>query len=62
MKWKTVAAGRRNRGWHRWFAWHPVLIDDNWIWLETVERLTVYHTMNYHIMKFYRYREIEEED
>lgn len=24
--------------WHRWFAWHPVQIDDRWVWLEHVER------------------------
>ena len=23
---------------HRWFAWHPVVIDGQWVWLETVER------------------------
>jgi hypothetical protein len=24
--------------WHRWFAWHPVRIDRQVVWLETVER------------------------
>lgn len=24
--------------WHKWFAWHPVLIDNVTVWLETVER------------------------
>ena len=29
----------RNRGiWKRWFAWHPVLIDNVTVWLEIVER------------------------
>lgn len=25
-------------GWHKWFAWHPVSVNDKWVWLETVER------------------------
>lgn len=31
--------------WHKWFAWYPVLVEDEdtgarmWIWLETVERI-----------------------
>jgi hypothetical protein len=24
--------------WQRWFAWHPVIIDNVTVWLETVER------------------------
>lgn len=24
--------------WHRWFAWHPVNIDGDRVWLETVMR------------------------
>jgi hypothetical protein len=24
--------------WHRWFAWHPVIIDNVTVWLEVVER------------------------
>ena len=24
--------------WYRWFAWHPVRIGCQWVWLETVER------------------------
>lgn len=35
MRWRKRA---RPRGWHRWYAWHPVLAGDQWIWLETVER------------------------
>jgi hypothetical protein len=25
--------------WHRWFAWHPVVIGDHLVWLEPVERI-----------------------
>jgi hypothetical protein len=24
--------------WNRWFAWHPVEVGGDWIWLESVER------------------------
>lgn len=24
--------------WQRWFAWHPVIVDNVTVWLETVER------------------------
>jgi hypothetical protein len=24
--------------WQRWFAWHPVIINNVTVWLETVER------------------------
>jgi hypothetical protein len=24
--------------WHRWFAWYPVVVAGQWVWLETVER------------------------
>lgn len=25
-------------GWRRWFAWHPVRIGYDWVWLEWLER------------------------
>lgn len=33
----------RKWGWHRWFAWYPVIVKrsvqaDLWVWLEWVER------------------------
>jgi hypothetical protein len=29
----------KNRtSWQRWFAWHPVIIDNVTVWLEVVER------------------------
>lgn len=24
--------------WHKWFAWYPVKIEDEWIWRENIER------------------------
>lgn len=24
--------------WHRWFAWHPVKIEHEYVWLEVVHR------------------------
>ena len=34
MKW----AAFNNGGWQLWFAWHPVLVGDDWVWWEKVER------------------------
>ena len=28
--------------WHRWFAWHPVKIGHEWVWLTTVIRKRVW--------------------
>ena len=42
LKWRveTVAeAQEREWGWHKWFAWHPVIVKDGEkVWLEVVER------------------------
>lgn len=27
--------------WHRWFAWYPVTIGKDRVWLETVERICI---------------------
>lgn len=35
MRWRHQEPER----WHRWFAWYPVVIDGEWVWLESVERL-----------------------
>ena len=24
--------------WHRWFAWHPVTVENTFVWLSYVER------------------------
>jgi hypothetical protein len=42
------------REWHRWFAWHPVSIEDGRIvWLEVVER-RIWLNMMYSRMAEYR--------
>jgi hypothetical protein len=28
--------------WHKWYAWHPVFIDNMIVWLEPVERKIIY--------------------
>ncbi|ETT24268.1 hypothetical protein RR21198_4864 [Rhodococcus rhodochrous ATCC 21198] len=45
MKWPTLegldeARYKRlhERGWHRWFAWYPIVVGDHWYWLTTIER------------------------
>lgn len=34
MKWAALDRTR----WNRWFAWHPVKVGGQWVWLETIER------------------------
>jgi hypothetical protein len=47
MRWKVeTASERRNRleKWRRWYAWYPVRIDGERVWLEYVYRRTrAYH-------------------
>jgi len=48
MRWTTrehvrTEQAKRRSVWHRWFAWHPVLVSVGeefacWVWLETLER------------------------
>ena len=35
MRWR---ARPESRNWSRWFAWRPVRICDQWVWLEHVYR------------------------
>lgn len=39
MRWKS--RWDQQYKWHRYFAWFPVLIDGEYIWLEWVERKRV---------------------
>lgn len=34
-KWSRI---QREKEWHDWFAWYPVRIHDEMVWLETVQR------------------------
>lgn len=34
MRWRV----RNLCSWHYWFAWHPIKIDNEWVWLEQVLR------------------------
>jgi hypothetical protein len=49
MRWATrqhvlTSRAKQRSVWHRWFAWHPVIIGaeqeefDHWVWFETLER------------------------
>lgn len=47
MRWHSSKQGRfdasvarcvAKRQWHIWFAWHPIIISDEWVWWEFVER------------------------
>ena len=37
MRWKQRKQKTQTE-WHPWFAWHPVMVGDGWVWLETVQR------------------------
>lgn len=47
MRWKTETIQERDKRlkkWQRWFAWYPVRIDGQRVWLEYVyRRTTVYY-------------------
>jgi len=38
MRWKS--RWLKKFEWHKFFAWYPVLIDDEYVWLEWVEKRT----------------------
>ncbi len=40
MRWKAKDHQKYDE-WRAWFAWHPVKIESNWIWLETVQRTQI---------------------
>lgn len=37
MRWE-VRAGTDKEHWHRWFAWHPVKVGNQYVWLERIYR------------------------
>jgi len=43
MRWTATRKPSRKTTWHDWFAWHPVTIDGERVWLESVERRLEYH-------------------
>lgn len=34
MRWSA----KPNDDWKYWFAWYPVMVDDQWVWLEIIQR------------------------
>lgn len=37
MRWPKIMPGRQHV-WNDWFAWRPVSVGNEWVWLETVMR------------------------
>ena len=35
---RKLIKNKEEMGWREGFAWHPVKIDNYWVWLEVVER------------------------
>lgn len=39
MRWRTKQKRmEKYTQWHKWFAWHPIRINNTVIWLETIYR------------------------
>jgi hypothetical protein len=42
MRWPTHREKLKSKlkipDWHRWYAWHPVVCEGMWVWLETIYR------------------------
>ena len=36
MRWSIYR--RRRVRWVKWFAWYPVKVEEEWVWLEWVDR------------------------
>ena len=54
MKWKAGPSPHEQemvriakmKQWHTWFAWYPVTIGDNQVWLETILRQGSVHSVS----------------
>jgi hypothetical protein len=33
--------------WYKWFAWHPVVVGNNWVWLRNVYRQKIFFNWRY---------------
>jgi hypothetical protein len=45
MKWTKTKSSYKYNKWHKWFAWHPVTLENNQrVWLEIILRKQLYHT------------------
>lgn len=53
---ERVARRTFHRYWHRWFAWYPVSFDDQWVWLETVDRRL--HAEHWAVNESWKYRDV----
>ena len=57
MRWNKVFDNRDLSEWHIWFAWYPIFLwDDNvWVWLENLEKRKYYSfessTTDYRLME-----------
>ena len=38
MRWSSVDKQNEYKEWRSWFAWYPVRIGCNYVWLEVIER------------------------
>ena len=43
-------ATTKHMTWHKWFAWHPVMLRESntWVWLEYLYRRRIYDTESFY--------------
>ena len=60
MKRTVSKKTRKNRKevWHRWFAWYPVMLDKEKVWLKTVMRIGELHDLELARIWCYCYKEL----
>lgn len=53
-----IARARSNRTaqWQEYYAWRPVRVDQEWVWLETIERRFVWYASPFDAFQETEYR------
>lgn len=55
MKWQ-IKKRKDKRNWHKWFAWFPITVQDNRVWLEYVLRQGTFNEHPSATTSFWTYR------
>jgi hypothetical protein len=56
MRWSRLPKPRKE--WRKWFAWYPVDVGDEVVWLEWLERKTTLYGACGEFVAFHEYRPI----
>jgi len=60
MRWKPEPYVNPKESWHTWFAWRPVWIGKEYVWLEKVERKLTYIAANEYTFVEVEYRNLKD--